>query len=865
MAISGDELILGAEARLSTEPFKRAAGSLIGVVGGVQAKLNSFSDQSVNTMANVGSSLSQVGGQVIALGSNLQDTGRSMLGAFGSAIQEAGSFEAALDQLKIASGASAQELEVLKQAAITTGVETAFSPQEATQAMFQLASAGLEVNEILAVQRDVLDLVAASGGKIDLATGATLATLANSKLKLELEEVNGFMDQLVRMNQVSMFQYGELESFISRLPTRVGAAQNSTVSSFLAIGSAQRSAGVSASVAGNSIRALFRDLQGIEAQAKKGRGKKFEALEALGLQITDLQDAEGRFLDAAAIVDKITAARTAKGVAGEKAVDAAFTAQSRSLIANIAALEDVITKDGERITGLEALRREFEAQAAGTDLAENAAASFLETWEGIMKLVQGSMDTFKIVMGDTLLPILKVLVSQGLQVFNVFLGWVQASKALRIVLATVVIGLGAMLFFGGAAIVMVGTLVVGLGGLVTAVASTVLAVNALNLSVATLETLLFPLIIAVAALAATFVYLAGVIALSLIPPMLAIGAIVLAWRTNFGGFRDFVEGVFESIGASFRAFHSILTGEALSEEDLHTLGETPSLLNFITNIGMLLFRLQALGRGIRDGFAPAIPPLLAAFSGLSNAVREFFVALAPLIGVDIEKATLGDSATWESVGQIIGQVFVNMTQDTIRFIEGVTTVLTFLSWMITTLQSIPDRLAMLGLWLFEGGSSLMSNFLLGLQTGWGQVEEFFVGKTQWIRDMLPGSEPRNPASPLAGLGMAGAALLGNLALGAQGALPDFQSAMTSNLVSARAALAPVGSLGAPPGSTPGGGAAAAPGGPGAAAAGVSVSIGQIVFSGPVGTSEEEAASLAKMVSDKIADELRVALTDSVAG
>jgi hypothetical protein len=156
------------------------------------------------------------------------------------------------------------------------------------------------------------------------------------------------------------------------------------------------------------------------------------------------------------------------------------------------------------------------------------------------------------------------------------------------------------------------------------------------------------------------------------------------------------------------------------------------------------------------------------------------------------------------------------------------------------------------------GGGLMMNWLLGLQTGFSVIKTYFLSALQWIRNLLPGSEPVNSASPLYGLSASGAALMANVLAGMQafGATVDDSAGSALGLLAApvTAPLALAGSILGGGGETAGGGAQ-----------GLSVVIGDLVFNGPVDTSEGSAEDFVTTISNRLAEELSIALSGAVAG
>lgn len=67
--------------------------------------------------------------------------------------------------------------------------------------------------------------------------------------------------------------------------------------------------------------------------------------------------------------------------------------------------------------------------------------------------------------------------------------------------------------------------------------------------------------------------------------------------------------------------------------------------------------------------------------------------------------------------------------------------------------------------LGDAGAAILDMVWEGLKLKWIEVSAWWTEKMQWIRDMLPFSEPANPSSPLTGLQDAGKAILHQIQLG----------------------------------------------------------------------------------------------------
>lgn len=87
------------------------------------------------------------------------------------------------------------------------------------------------------------------------------------------------------------------------------------------------------------------------------------------------------------------------------------------------------------------------------------------------------------------------------------------------------------------------------------------------------------------------------------------------------------------------------------------------------------------------------------------------------------------------------------------------------------LDAIIDTVTGIGTRLRDAGASIFQQLWDGLKAKWDEIKRWFDEKLQALQDMLPGSEPRNPLSPLRNLGRRGAAILGNIRDGMEQAGP----------------------------------------------------------------------------------------------
>lgn len=109
------------------------------------------------------------------------------------------------------------------------------------------------------------------------------------------------------------------------------------------------------------------------------------------------------------------------------------------------------------------------------------------------------------------------------------------------------------------------------------------------------------------------------------------------------------------------------------------------------------------------------------------------------------------------------QRFTTFKDDTLRTIGNfVTESLTkFENFKKDVLKTVND----LASEMYDSGVATISNFWDGMKKKWEELWKWAKERAQQIKDLLPGSEPKDRTSPLYGLGKSGEALIGNIQAG----------------------------------------------------------------------------------------------------
>jgi TP901 family phage tail tape measure protein len=100
-------------------------------------------------------------------------------------------------------------------------------------------------------------------------------------------------------------------------------------------------------------------------------------------------------------------------------------------------------------------------------------------------------------------------------------------------------------------------------------------------------------------------------------------------------------------------------------------------------------------------------------------------------------------------------------------------------------EQLPKIAMAIGRQLYDAGAALINNLWDGMKQKWEEFEDWLRAQWESVTDMLPGSEPKDPSSPLRGLSDRGAAFILNILDGMRDALPEllkFTSDMGADLV-----------------------------------------------------------------------------------
>ncbi|HOA83702.1 MAG TPA: phage tail tape measure protein, partial [Thermodesulfovibrio thiophilus] len=544
--------------------------------------------------------LAGISAGVALAGAGLKASGGKLLGVLGKTVEETKSFETALVNLKIVSGETEEGMERLKKIAIETGMATMFSPQETVDALTSLAAAGLDVESSLTALRPTLDLVSIAAGKIELAEGASLIASSLNKFNLEASEAVRLVDMFVKVSNLTNFQLEDMSAFINSLGT-APAKLGRPMEELLAMGGLLRNIGQGAAQAGATVQGFGRQLIMITQQLERGKGMKVDALKELGISAEDFWDAEGKMKSMMEIFERLTEASA--NLTDEKRAtlfQRIFGDQAGNMLNAVMRSTEAFMKldeaTGQYVSTSTDGKRAFQDIVEGlkdsVGVSKQASEDILDTLWGIQKINEGIKQTFQVLLGQTVIPI----IGKVTKFFsNLLSKIVEFGYAHPVFMKTLGFGLG----LAGLALTAVGTLLVlggalggaiaGLGllqGKVATLATSWLGLNANMLTGTAIMNALWlkmrPLLTQMGAIAVT------------------LGALYLAWKVDFGGIRTIITDFIDNTRHAFTEARQIIGLN--TDEMLTALRRLEQEDDFFSKLTLAIIKVDTLWKGLTEAW-----------------------------------------------------------------------------------------------------------------------------------------------------------------------------------------------------------------------------------------------------------------------
>lgn len=204
--------------------------------------------------------------------------GAAALGLATAAVVAAASFDKQMSEVGAVAGATADEMEKLRKAAIDAGAATVFSAKDAAEAEAELAKAGIATSDILGGAL-AGSLSLASAGSLDLATSAEIAAAAMNTFGLggkDVEHVADVLAAAANKSSAGVDDLGQGLQQVGLVANQVGLSFEETV----AVLAAFADRGLKGSDGATSLKTALQRLAAPTDGAK-------DALKELGISMYD--------------------------------------------------------------------------------------------------------------------------------------------------------------------------------------------------------------------------------------------------------------------------------------------------------------------------------------------------------------------------------------------------------------------------------------------------------------------------------------------------------------------------------------------------------------------------------------------------
>jgi TP901 family phage tail tape measure protein len=362
--------------RADIADFKRSLGEASKATDDVGAKAQATAKKADTAFGQMMQSASNHKEAWTQVGGALTGIGAAAAVGVGAAVSKFADFDAAISGVQAATHETAANMDLLRQAALDAGAETAFSATEAAGAVEELAKAGIQTKDVLGGGLSgALSLAAA--GSMDVADAAETAASAMTQFGLSGEDVPHIADLLAAAAgkaQGSVADMGAALNQTGLVADATGLSIEETTAGLAAFASA----GLVGSDAGTSFKSM---LQRLTPQSQEAAGLMSE----LGI---NAYDAQGNFIGLANFAGNL-----------RSALEDLTPEQRNSAMATIFGSDAVRASNVLYEQGAEGIR-EWTAAVDDSGFAAETAAIKTDNLRGDMERLGGSFDTALIQSGS---------------------------------------------------------------------------------------------------------------------------------------------------------------------------------------------------------------------------------------------------------------------------------------------------------------------------------------------------------------------------------------------------------------------------------------------------------------------------------
>lgn len=746
-------------------------------------KLESELKQLPSSLDMVAAKMGEMGQKLETLGKGMVNIGRTMttyvtgpiVAGFTAAIKTAGEFDQAMSKVQAISGATASEMDKLRELALYMGKTTVFTAREAAEGLTYMGMAGWKSEDMIQGLPGILNLAAAS--QEELSVTSDIVTDALTAFNMEASESARFSDILASAATNSNTTVSMMgESFKYAAPV-AGALAYSAEDVAIALGLMANS-GIKADMAGTTLRNMF------QRMAKPTKESQM-AMDRLDVSLTDgqghmkslrqiMDDLRQGFVDILMPIDEYNAAldnldaqlesgeltekkydaaleelnKQAFGAEGaEKARAAAMLGGARAMsgllaIAN-ASEEDyqkltkaidessqafAMLEDGSVVPLNEALKSGQKILYKYNGAAEAMAALMLDNLPGQITLLKSAIEGFAISIGNLLMPTVRKAVAQLHGLVDTFNNMSDEEKMQ-------IVKIGAMAAAAGPLLMIGGKLVLAISKLMSAAPAILGAFKAIGVAIGGISAPVLAVVAAIGVLVAAFATL---------------------WKNN-EEFRNGMTATWNGIKESFNGFISAI------QERMPAIKEAfNNVVEFIKPLweaycNMLAPTFQAAFDTIKlilDALFNAIVSVIDMITGLLTGNKELFMqGLTTFLTTIWTAITTWWTIFWTWVLNTINVVLGFFGTSVEKIKNLITTFLIELGamimekateiveWVTEKITELCDFIASLPEKFYNWGAEMMQNLIDGIKSMVDAVGDAIAEVAETIASFIHFSEP----------------------------------------------------------------------------------------------------------------------------
>lgn len=646
-----------------------AAGELVVSIIGDMRELSKTFSQAQTEIGKIGKEFEEMGKKLTNTGKTMSTYVTAPLVGIGAiSLHTAANFDDAMRKVQAISGATGSDFEKLTNQARELGATTAFSATDAAEAMYYLALAGWDVNEIMEATPGLLALASAAG--MDLGKAADIVSDTMSGFQMDATQAGEAANIFAAASSSSntdVLQLGEALKYAGATANAAGMdlVQTTAILGVLA------DSGVKGSMAGTALNAMLRDMKKAAVDGAIG----------IGTHTIALYNEDGTMRDLGAVMADVGVATADMTVEQRDAALAAIFHEESIRGVNI-----MLATGSERYYELEGKIRD----------SDGAAKRMAETMEGgvggALREMESAMEELMIVLGNILvigvLPLIKYLT----QLFGWFSELPAPIQKAVVAFGAVIAIIGPLIWALGAVVSAIGTLAAAFGtggalaGAISFVSATLLP--ALSTAFGIVAYTVIPILIEALGLLISPIGLV----------IVAVAALALAWKNNWFDIQGKAQVVWSWIKTQAndlknqleRAWHAIVMSVSTLKTQFGAAWDALKA-GFTTIAGMLV----SAAMGLYNGMVSAYNSMIASLTNFKTQMLTRWAEIRTGVYTKLTEL-INDAQTWLNNQQTkfntaISQITDLKTRAIARWTELKSGILNKLNEIISDIQNWINR------------------------------------------------------------------------------------------------------------------------------------------------------------------------------